>query len=236
MGKVTLFTHKNNAQSEVANDPLAQAGVTLNVTTDEGAKFPSTYPFRLTIWDKATYPDPANDTNMEIVECTARTTDALTITRAQETTSDVAHSLGSAVELLLTDGVFGAIENAIPKETIVCLFSKQIWANYTTYGTIDETRINLTAADYADCDVIFEVVMKTDNASYTAYAQLYNISDTVAISGSELTTVATSATILRSSALTLTSGTKQYGVQWKIANATTNINVYAARLILVHKA
>ena len=53
MGKVTLFTHKNNAQSEVANDPLAQAGVTLNVTTGEGANFPSTYPFRLTIWDKA---------------------------------------------------------------------------------------------------------------------------------------------------------------------------------------
>lgn len=100
------FIVDNNVESTVADNPLAQAAVTLNVAGGEGANFPSTFPFRLTIWDDNAYPDPGDDSGMEIVECTARTVDALTIARGKEGTGDVAHANGERVALLITAGLF----------------------------------------------------------------------------------------------------------------------------------
>ena len=97
---MTSFVVKNNAESTIADNPLAQAAVTLNVAAGEGANFPTTFPFLITLWDEETYPDPSDDSGMEIVKCTGRTTDALTIVRAQEGTADVAHVLGSRVAMM----------------------------------------------------------------------------------------------------------------------------------------
>jgi hypothetical protein len=107
------FIVKNNAESTVADNPLAQAAVTLNVAVSEGANFPSTFPFLLTLWDEATYSDPTNDSGMEIVKCTARTADALTIVRAQEGTADVAHTNGERVAMLITAGIFNDATHGI---------------------------------------------------------------------------------------------------------------------------
>ena len=99
------FVVKNNAESTVADSPLAQAAVTLNVAAGEGANFPSTFPFLITLWDEETYPDPTDDPEMEITKCTARTTDAMTIVRAQEGTADVAHANGERAAMLITAGI-----------------------------------------------------------------------------------------------------------------------------------
>ena len=99
------FVVKNNSESTVADNPLASGATTLNVASGEGNNFPSTFPFRITIWDEITYSDPSDDSGMEIVHCTGRTTDALTIVRAQEGTADVAHTNGEAVALLWTAGI-----------------------------------------------------------------------------------------------------------------------------------
>ena len=103
---MSSFVVKNNAESLVVDNPLAQAAVTLNVTATEGANFPATFPFLITIWDETTHPDPTDDSGMEIVKCTARSTDALTIVRGQEGTGDVAHALGERVAMLITAGIF----------------------------------------------------------------------------------------------------------------------------------
>ena len=100
------FVVDNNVESLVADDPLTSGAVTLNVNTGHGARFPSTFPYRLTIWDDSTYPDPTDDSNMEVVNCTGRSTDALTIARGEEGTSGVEHALGSRVALLFTAGLF----------------------------------------------------------------------------------------------------------------------------------
>lgn len=92
----------NNAKSLVTDNPLTAGATTVNVTTSDGALFPSTGDFMLTIWDEATYPDPGDDPNMEIVRATARSTDAITITRAQEGTSGVSHAQGSRIAMLIT--------------------------------------------------------------------------------------------------------------------------------------
>ncbi len=60
-------------------------GARLPAPATEGA-------FNLVWWNTSDYSDPADDPLKEIVRCTARSTDTLTITRAQEGTSDNAHN------------------------------------------------------------------------------------------------------------------------------------------------
>lgn len=71
------------------------AGVTTVVlSSGDGAKFPSTFSYNLVWWNSTDYANPEDDPNVEIVRVTARSTDTLTITRAQEGTTDVAHNTG----------------------------------------------------------------------------------------------------------------------------------------------
>ena len=80
---------KNNAVSTLAAE-FAAGATSLTVAAGEGAKFPSTFPFNLSIED-------------EIIKVEARSTDTLSsITRAQEGTSDATHASGKAVELRVT--------------------------------------------------------------------------------------------------------------------------------------
>lgn len=76
--------HANLAISSVATAPSpATSGTSLVVASGEGARFPVA-PFNATVWPANALPDPSN---AEIVRVTARTTDTLTIVRAQEGTS-----------------------------------------------------------------------------------------------------------------------------------------------------
>lgn len=105
---------KNNAVSSInMGGGLAQSAVSLTVAS--GAVFPTTGDFMVTLWDKSAYASPSEDPGMEIVKCTARSGDVLTITRGQESTADVAHSDAEAVELLLTVGQMEEYESAIGK-------------------------------------------------------------------------------------------------------------------------
>lgn len=63
---------------------------TIELTAGHGARLPATtggYRYPLTWWDSTNYPHPADDPNVEIVVVTNRTSDTLTVTRAQESTS-----------------------------------------------------------------------------------------------------------------------------------------------------
>ncbi len=79
---------KNRAFSTLASG-ISDSDLSLTVATGEGALFPSTYPFHITIED-------------EILECTTRSTDVLTVTREAEGTTAAAHAEGKAVELRIT--------------------------------------------------------------------------------------------------------------------------------------
>ena len=82
---------KNRAFSTLAADIISTA-TSLSVAAGEGAKFPASGDFHITIED-------------EILKCTAITTDTLTVTRAQEGTTAAAHTAGKSVELRITAGV-----------------------------------------------------------------------------------------------------------------------------------
>jgi hypothetical protein len=73
---------------------ITNVATSATLTTGHGARFPAA--FYATIWDSSTYGDPADAVNAghgEVVRV-ARSTDALTLTRAQEGTSAVALNTG----------------------------------------------------------------------------------------------------------------------------------------------
>lgn len=66
------------------------SAVTIALETGDGSRLPATtggYRYPLTWWNATDYTHPADDPNREIVLVTARSSDTLTVTRAQEGTS-----------------------------------------------------------------------------------------------------------------------------------------------------
>ena len=91
---------KNRAASSLAAD-ITSTATSLTVQAGDGAKFPQPgNGFNITIED-------------EILKCTARSTDTLTVVRAQEGTTAAAHTAGKAVELRITAGVIINVEDEL---------------------------------------------------------------------------------------------------------------------------
>ncbi|MDD5065232.1 MAG: hypothetical protein PHQ35_10810 [Phycisphaerae bacterium] len=87
----------NFAKVEVSTG-YDDAATTVVLTAGEGAKLPdpsSAGAFNLVWWNSTDYPDPADDPNKEIVRCTARSTDTLTVARNQESSGASTKNTGS---------------------------------------------------------------------------------------------------------------------------------------------
>ncbi len=76
---------KNWAEATVSTGYDASA-TSIVLTSGHGANLPSA-PFNVIWWNSTDYSNPADDPNKEIVRVTAKSTDTLTVTRAQEGTS-----------------------------------------------------------------------------------------------------------------------------------------------------
>jgi len=82
---MSLDSTKNFAKATVST--LYDAAATsIVLSTGHGAKLP-TAPFNVVWWNSSDYADPSDDPNVEIVRVTIVSTDTLTVTRAQESTS-----------------------------------------------------------------------------------------------------------------------------------------------------
>lgn len=92
---------KNNANSSLAS-AITDVEGTLTVTTGDGANFPTTADgdFWVSI-------------DSEILLCTSRATDVLTVTRAEQGTAAAAHSAGAAVELRITEEAITEMQDEI---------------------------------------------------------------------------------------------------------------------------
>ena len=102
----------NNAASELAS-AVASGAVSLTLKTGDGAKFPTPSGgdfFLVTLYQKV----GQDEINHEIVKCTARAGDVLTVVRAQEGTTARAFSVGDPVELRLTAGSMSAKQDGVP--------------------------------------------------------------------------------------------------------------------------
>lgn len=107
-----LFT--NNASTTLASS-ITNVATTLTVASGTGSLFPSpTSPdyFLVTL-------QGVSGTPIEIVKCTSRSTDTLTIVRAQEGTTASAFTGGDKVELRVTAGqMTGAAKSGLASGTI----------------------------------------------------------------------------------------------------------------------
>ena len=100
----------NNAASELAS-AVTSGAVSLTLKTGDGAKFPAPAGgdfFLVTLYQKV----GQDEVNHEIVKCTARAGDVLTVVRAQEGTVAVAWPSATAVQLRVTAGTLGSLTDA----------------------------------------------------------------------------------------------------------------------------
>ena len=93
----------NNATAELASS-ITDVQTTIVLASGQGAKFPA-----LGVGDYfyATLVNPSNE--LEIVKVTARSTDTLTVLRAQEGTSSRAYNAGERLELRVTAGALNGM-------------------------------------------------------------------------------------------------------------------------------
>jgi hypothetical protein len=93
---------RNFAKVVVASGYDASA-LSVGLYTNDGAKLPDPSTegaFNLVWWNGSDYPDPSDDPSIEIVRCTARSTDTLTIVRAQEGTAAETHNTGGKTYIM----------------------------------------------------------------------------------------------------------------------------------------
>jgi len=103
--------HVNFGVSIIATAPSpATSGTSLVVTAGQGTRFP-TPPFNATIWPAGQNPDPAN---AEIVRVTGVSTDTLTITRAQESSSARTVVVGDYIAATVTKKTITDLEAQTP--------------------------------------------------------------------------------------------------------------------------
>lgn len=89
---------------------IASGATSITLTTGQGARFPSP---GASDYFFATLIDASN--NLEIVKCTSRSGDVLTVTRAQEGTTARAYSTGDRIELRVTaQGLYDIREDITP--------------------------------------------------------------------------------------------------------------------------
>ena len=95
----TFLVPKNNAVSTL-DGGINDSVTLLDVAPGEGVLFPSSFPFNITIED-------------EILKCTNRVTDTLTVVRGEEGTTPASHADGKAVELRITAKAISDLNTAV---------------------------------------------------------------------------------------------------------------------------
>jgi hypothetical protein len=113
---------KNFSKVNVSTTYDASA-TSIVLASGHGAKLPdpATANYNLTWWNSSAYPDPSDDPNVEIIRCTAKSSDTLTVTRAQEGTSASTKNTGGATYkmiLALTAKMISDIESLVSADNI----------------------------------------------------------------------------------------------------------------------
>lgn len=142
----TSWTWRNFSKGTVSGSHNTVV-TTLNVTTGHGARFGSSWPMVAVIWRSSAFPDPADafhdsPSKAEIVEITGRTSDALTIVRAREST----------VGLDMTDT--GQTFKIMGTHSALQIGNQTLWENVQSHGAVgdgatDDATAVLAAIDAA---------------------------------------------------------------------------------------
>lgn len=134
---------KNFAYSTIATAPSpAASGLSLVVAAGQGTRFPAV-PFNATIWPVGQIPTPAN---AEIVRVTAISTDTLTITRTQESTSARTVLVGDQIAATITAKTLTDISAASAGWTVISNTDTGAQNNWAPAGLSGNTLIEWNGA------------------------------------------------------------------------------------------
>jgi len=133
----------------------------------------------------------------------------------------------------------GGYEISTTQETYLDLATEHFWTDSSTWTDDAEVQlasvVSLTSTDFANCNIYFEFTGMVDTNGDESHMRIYNVTDGAEVSGSDInvTGVGTAnISRVRSSALTLATGTKIYRVEGRKINAgANNANFYMARLV-----
>ena len=161
---MALDVTKNFAKVEVSTGYDASA-TAIVLKTGDGAKLPQPSTdgaFNLVWWDSTNYATPSDDPNKEIVRVTARSTDTLTVTRAQESTAASTKNTGSATYkmiLALTKKMVDDIEEAA-KKTHVVVYQDVLALDADGVGQFDWTATAIAIYSQPDVprQITFELI------------------------------------------------------------------------------
>ena len=153
----------NNGHSTLAAS-ITTSDTSITVASGHGARFPSLSSGE---YFYATLIDSSN--NLEIVKCTARSSDVLTVTRAQESTTARAFAIGDRIELRVTaQGLVDAtnIDNIVPSQT----------GNSGKFLKTDGTNVSFddagsTSASDLTSGTLAHLRLPTDSVLQVVYAQ-----------------------------------------------------------------
>lgn len=198
-----LFT--NGGYSTLASG-ISSGATSLSVQAGHGVRFPNpTSPdyFLLTLTQAG-----ATETSWEIVKCTARSGDTLTISRGQEGTSAVAWSSGDKVELRLTAGWLNGV---VP--------GPAAWVNFNGTGTPSiRASYNVTSiTDNGVGDYTVNFTNALPDTNYVVATATKWVDDGAPAGGGII------ADISRASSAMTTSG-----VKIRVASTNTPANLYDA--------
>lgn len=149
----------NNAVSRLSAG-ISAAATTINLITGEGSRFPS-----LTTGDWFPLTLFKSTGELEILRCTARATDSLTVTRAQENTTGIAFLAGDRVELRLTAAAIDALrpdwDSLSGKPTFATVSTTGSYANLVDVPTFDNVAYSGAYADLSGVPTLGSLAAKS---------------------------------------------------------------------------
>jgi len=101
------------------------------------------------------------------------------------------------------------------------------------YAKWDKSLILINPSQFKNPTFYFEAVLRNDTGGKITYAELYNETDGASIAGSEVTVTGTSRTRVRSSAINLVAGSKEYLARVKVSDATSVGEINGLRVVVV---
>jgi hypothetical protein len=139
-----MLKKKNFAKSTLASG-ITAAATQLTVATGEGTKFPSSGKFRAVLW-AASYTNPSDDPNTEIVEAELNTGDTFDITRGKEGTSGHAWSASDNFAHTITAETMEEIEDEITQRPAFSVHRNG--TNQTGITSGDWTKVRFTTEEF----------------------------------------------------------------------------------------
>lgn len=148
---MATFDATKNFAKVTTSTGYDDAAVSIVLSSGDGDRLPQPSTdgeFNLVWWNNTSYGDPSDDPNREIVRCTARTADTLTVTRAQEsTTASIKNAVGKTYRMALpiTAKVIDDITAAFARRIVSIVSSATITPTGDTADDYNVTALAVNA-------------------------------------------------------------------------------------------